>query len=154
MILFIPNDPPLQEFNARHDRLGRFSSGSKGGPSLAADAGGGGGAYAALAAAHIHNPNSSGQGHDATHTANPYHEIITKHGYTYSHTTPVRSPATGQVMNHHTYTKGSHTVGVHGGTWGTSVSTASGRAMVGSGARTLDAHLSRKDRRYNVGKGS
>jgi hypothetical protein len=50
----------------------------------------------------ITNPNSSGQGHDPDHKDNPHHATMLKHGYVYSHSTPVHHQS--GIVNHHTYT--------------------------------------------------
>ena len=68
----------------------------------------------------IQNPNSSGQGHDPEHHMHPHHETLLKHGYEYSHSTPVSHPidfsSEREKINHHTYKlKGhpDHNVSVH-----------------------------------------
>lgn len=105
----------------------------------------------------IEKPNSSGQGHDPDHVKNPYHDIITKHGYTYSHSTPVTHLGGEKVM-HHTYKGGKfspnghyddhHNVSVHGNTWETSRGSATGRSYFGRDAESLDKHLKSKRSRY------
>lgn len=49
----------------------------------------------------INEPNSSKQGRCPNHQENPHHEVITKYGYVYSHTTPVIR--LGQTYAYHTY---------------------------------------------------
>jgi hypothetical protein len=68
----------------------------------------------------IQNPNSSGQGHDPEHHMHPHHATLLKHGYEYSHSTPVSHPidfsSEREKINHHTYKlKGhpDHNVSVH-----------------------------------------
>lgn len=106
----------------------------------------------------IENPNSSGQGYDASHMQHELHTTVVKYGYVYSHSTQVR--ATDQTTYvHHTYKFGAHNVGlIHANLWETSTSTASGRKHAGKGAVQLDAHLKSKRRRHaelrNVCKGS
>jgi hypothetical protein len=99
----------------------------------------------------IHNPNSSGQGHDPSHVAHPLHGTIVKHGYEYSHSTPIRG-LNGDYI-HHTYAKGEHKVGVSNKSpdrWSSQVSTASGHQKVGEGAKHLDQHLRSKGQRYKL----
>jgi hypothetical protein len=156
MIILAPQDAPLREFNPHHDQHGRFTGGSGGGSVtqhvIAQDKAFRQQARTAARTAPnkygISNANTSGQGHDASHVMHPLHPVITNHGYTYSHTTPVHHGA--GVTNHHTYKKGEHNVGVRHGSdsWSTSTSTASGRQTVGKGEVALEAHLARKDRRY------
>lgn len=50
----------------------------------------------------IEKPNSCGQGYDPTHCDHPYHGVITKYGWVYSHTTPIRG-LDGRRYYHHTY---------------------------------------------------
>lgn len=62
----------------------------------------------------ISEPNSSGQGKSPLHSQHAHHETLAKHGYAYSHTTPVISQSE-KVMAHHTYNHPDHkmpTVGV------------------------------------------
>lgn len=91
----------------------------------------------------IQHANSSGQGFHPKHTENPHHETLTKHGYAYSHTTPVGSPS-GKWTMHHTYKKGDHNVGVSGhhsnATWEASKS-GSGRAHFGKTSADLHKYL-------------
>ena len=56
----------------------------------------------------IENPNSSGQGHDPDHANHPFHDVLTKHGYKYSHSTPVTLLG-GQKVTHHTYSNAKET---------------------------------------------
>ena len=51
----------------------------------------------------ITNPNSSGQGYDADHTATEYHKLLVEFGWEYSHSTKIGMPS-GQSYIHHTYT--------------------------------------------------
>ena len=53
----------------------------------------------------IQNPNSSGQGHDPDHEKNPYHATLLKHGYEYSHSTPVNHSAYSVSPSHPDYKK-------------------------------------------------
>lgn len=109
----------------------------------------------------IDRPNSSGQGYDDDYMHNPYHGVIRKYGYEYSHSTPVRGPglgdaASGGHMIHHTYTQGTHTVSVWGNKWSTSTGTASGKMFQGGHPNTaraegdLERHLRDKARRYGL----
>ena len=97
--------------------------------------------------ARISEPNSSGQGHDSSHIHNPYHQTLTKHGFQYSHSTPVGTPA-GDFYVHHTYrhpVTGRHVgvsptrTGSH--KWESSKATSSGRHLVGMGAERHHKHL-------------
>jgi hypothetical protein len=102
------------------------------------------------AEAAIENPNSSGQGYDRDHVSHPLHATITKHGYSYSHSTPIHQ-RDGGVYHHHTYARGEHKVGVSSSDpskWETAVSSASGHRTRGVGASTLDKHLASKNKRY------
>lgn len=49
----------------------------------------------------IENPNSCKQGFCPNHHENPHHEVITKYGFIYSHTTPIGSSP--GYYAHHTY---------------------------------------------------
>jgi hypothetical protein len=98
----------------------------------------------------IENPNSSGQGYDSSHASHPLNSTIIKHGYSYSHTTPIHRKD-GSVYHHHTYAKGEHKVGVNNhntSNWETQTSSASGHKHSGSGASSLDSHLASKNKRY------
>lgn len=50
----------------------------------------------------ILNSNSSGQGYDPEHDKHEYHATLQKHGYKYSHTTPIHRQ-NGSVYHSHTY---------------------------------------------------
>ena len=107
----------------------------------------------------IESPNSSGQGFSASHEKNPFHKIITSHGYQYSHSTPVgRTGGKGEVKNiHHTYElPGSgnrpgneRKVGVHedketgAWNWESSINSGSSVHTRGTGPQALDSHLKR-----------
>jgi hypothetical protein len=100
------------------------------------------------------NVNSSGQGEDPTHAQNPHDATITKHGYTYSHSTPIMNGYGNDVAYvAHTYKNGPHNISVNvspGGQvkWHTSTSTASGTAHHGEDDAMLDRHLASKAKRY------
>lgn len=102
----------------------------------------------------INRPNTSGQGYDDDYLNNPYHGIIRKYGYQYSHSTPVTHGA--EKIIHHTYKQGEHNVSVWGNNWSTSTSTASGRQVSGGHPNTaragadLERHLLNKARRYDL----
>src|ERR1035437_10495835 len=96
----------------------------------------------------IENPNSSGQGHDPDHKDNPHHATLLKHGYVYSHSTPVRSRQNG-VRIHHTYKHPDlkdHVAGVHqpsdqnSHVWSTH-KLGNGFEYSGQGDAALDKHL-------------
>ena len=57
----------------------------------------------------IVNPNekSGGQGQSPSHNTNPYHDVITKHGYKYSHSTPIGRP-NGEYYLSHSYAHPDH----------------------------------------------
>jgi hypothetical protein len=106
----------------------------------------------------IHNANSSGQGHDPEHQNHPLHSTITKHGYNYSHSTPINR-ANGTKYISHTYKHGTHNVSTHSDAshtgsqhWSTSTSTSSGHGHNGMGVPELEAHLKSKGRRYGLKK--
>lgn len=99
----------------------------------------------------ITNSNSCGQGHDDEHRSHEYHQTILKHGYNYSHSTPIRQ-RDGSTVNHHTYkhmnnqdknvsvsrpkgTAGSHLQ------WATSTSGLGRGATSGFSNHTLEKHL-------------
>jgi hypothetical protein len=93
------------------------------------------------------------QGYTFAHTLNPYHEIISRAGYGYSHSTPVHYG--DAVTLHHTYKRDGHNVSVWACTyqagvwrWETSTSTSSGRSMRGDTAYGLKVHLLSKAKRY------
>jgi hypothetical protein len=112
----------------------------------------------------IVNPNSSKQGYDEDHKSNPYHATILKHGYEYSHSTPVVHNSGHEIKNgefvpfedrriHHAYkhkTLKDHYVGVHptkdrngdenGHKWEVGKS-GQGTHFVGKGDEKLDKHL-------------
>ena len=61
----------------------------------------------------IENANSSGQGYHEDHHKHQYHHILTKHGYVYSHTTPIHtqpsySDKRDTIELHHTYLHPKH----------------------------------------------
>lgn len=94
----------------------------------------------------IESPNSSGQGHDPDHKSNPFHATIVKHGFTYSHSTPVTHG--DKKVIHHTYKKGNRNVSVHYDPKSSAHKWSSSKG--GSGVHTtgfihgkLDAHLKR-----------
>lgn len=91
----------------------------------------------------IENPNSSGQGHDPDHMKHPLHDTILKHGYEYSHSTPVHRENAGKYI-HHTYKKGERVIGVSDDNktkWQAKTSTASGREHTNHGKDTLEKYL-------------
>ena len=100
----------------------------------------------------IQNANSSGQGHHPQHHTNPHHATLTKHGYSYSHTTPVGDSSGSKWTQHHTYKKGSHNVSVsghHAGAgWGASKS-GSGREHRGGDSASLDKYLKHRKEGFN-----
>jgi hypothetical protein len=95
------------------------------------------------------NLNSSGQGFDDSHKHHPLHSLITKHGFQYSHSTPIHQ-GDGSVHVHHTYQAGEHKIGVeaHSQKWESKVSSASGHSTQGVGVSQLDQHLTNKKKRY------
>ena len=102
----------------------------------------------------IDRPNSSGQGYDDDYMHNPYHGVIRKYGYEYSHSTPVTHGA--EKLIHHTYKQGDHNVSVWGNKWSTSTGGGSGRMFTGGHPNTdraagdLERHLRDKARRYGL----
>jgi len=102
----------------------------------------------------ISRPNTSGQGYDDDYMHNPYHGVIRKYGYEYSHSTPVTHG--NEKITHHTYKQGTHNVSVWGNNWSTSTGTASGRQFSGGHPNTaraegdLERHLRDKARRYGL----
>jgi hypothetical protein len=96
-------------------------------------------------------PNSSGQGHDADHDLHPLHKIAAKHGYNYSHTTPV-TQRDGSTFYHHTWARGEHKIGAydHDTKWSSKVSSSSGHLWIGIGTVALDKHLKNKAKRYQL----
>lgn len=105
----------------------------------------------------IVNSNSSGQGYDADHENHEHHATILKHGYRYSHSTPVRhqdgvSDAKGNslahTVNHHTYKhvlNSDKNVSVHkvGNSyqWHTTTGGLGHPGVAGYGTTGLDSHL-------------
>jgi hypothetical protein len=110
-----------------------------------------------LAKEAIENPNSSGQGHDTDHVTHPLHATIAKHGYKYSHSTPIHRADTSTYISH-TYKHGGHNVSTHSDPaqgrqiWSTSTSTSSGRHHSGIGSVELEHHLKSKGRRFGLKK--
>lgn len=104
--------------------------------------------------ARIQDANSCGQGTDPGHARHLYHATITRWGYTYSHSTPVRL-LDGSFDVRHTYKQGPHNVSTRerSRVWDTSTSSASGRQWSGVGVAELGAHLKSKARRYGLGRG-
>jgi len=99
----------------------------------------------------IQDPNSSGQGYDPDHTQVPYEGILSKYGYSYSHSTPVVYPSGRRI--HHTYKKGDHGVGVDqtpGGVWKWDAHKGgSGHSYGGSNAESLEKYLKGRARKGN-----
>jgi hypothetical protein len=101
----------------------------------------------------IQFPNSSGQGNDDEAQWHPLHKVALKHGYRYSHTTPIHQ-ANGEVLHHHTWARGEHKIGAyaHDTQWSSKVSSASGHVWSGIGTVALDKHLANKAKRYKLQK--
>jgi hypothetical protein len=113
----------------------------------------------------IVTPNSSGQGYDEDHVENPYHHLLTQHGFIYSHSTPVThlmtvydkdwDKKTGKKFIYHTYKKGERNISVHIDPdstwqykspknkfkWSGSKSSASGRHKEGNDVESLQKYL-------------
>lgn len=109
----------------------------------------------------IENPNTSGQGHDPDHKDNPYHDTLLKHGYEYSHTTPVNHSAYSvgpkhpdyknqDIRMHHAYKHKDlkdHVVGVNKNSHGEHVwqthrlGNSPGSGTSGRGVEALTKHL-------------
>jgi hypothetical protein len=102
----------------------------------------------------IQNPNTSGQGYDADHVNHPLHNTCVKHGFAYSHSTPIHQ-RDSSVITHHTWAHGEHRVGAYADDdgWQSKTSTASGHSTEGHGAGALDKHLQGKVSRYKLNKG-
>jgi hypothetical protein len=80
----------------------------------------------------------------------PLQQTLVKHGYSYSHTTPVNQHD-GCVHNHHTWVHpNGHQLGAYANDtkWSSKVSAVSGHVHTGIGTRAFDAHLANKARRY------
>lgn len=96
----------------------------------------------------IMNSNSSGQGYDPDHSDHPFHSTIVRHGYSYSHSTPIRHLDGSQII-HHTYKHVNNrdkNVTVHkpkdgGYRWATSTSGSGRRATSGWHSTALEKHL-------------
>lgn len=98
----------------------------------------------------IVNSNSSGQGYDADHSDHEHHATIVKHGYKYSHSTPIHH-RDGSVVNHHTYKHVNNVdknVSVHKANpkstwheWHTSTGGSGHPGTRGMGTAQLDKHL-------------
>jgi hypothetical protein len=97
----------------------------------------------------IENPNSSGQGYDASHVHHPLHKTLARHGFEYSHSTPIHT-RDGHVQVHHTWVHGEHKVGAYANdhAWNSKVSSASDHSKSGKGAGELAQHLANKAKRY------
>lgn len=109
----------------------------------------------------INNPNTSGQGHDEDHKNHPLHGTLEKHGYSYSHSTPIKrdhyiaaggefKQAPSYVAHSYFHGDADHCCSVNSDSykWHTKTSPASGRVTSGEGAITLDRHLKGKAKRF------
>lgn len=109
---------------------------------------GSGGGKAAAEHFGIKNPNSTGhQGHADSHKDNQHHGTLTKHGYEYTHSTPI-GHADGSYSLHHSYRHKDDkddVVGVSEGKWD-SHRLGSGRRTSGNHSGDLDKHLRNKRR--------
>ena len=113
----------------------------------------------------IQDPNSSGQGFDPDHEANPYNTLLIENAFHYSHSTPVRRPS-GEVIIHHTYKRPIvgrpawdernisvwHVPG-HGWKWTSSIG-GSGRQVGGNARESLLKHLKGIHRERGFGRKS
>ena len=101
--------------------------------------------------------NSGQQGHHPDHADNPHHDTLTRHGYKYSHSTPI-TRQDGTKYTHHTYKKGNHNVGIDraSGSWKWNASrTGSGRTYHGRDDKQLDKYLKghgARNKTPNLGK--
>lgn len=105
----------------------------------------------------IQNPNLSGQGYAPSHRQNPYHALLERFGYAYSHSTYVLDSLRGQTLRH-TYRREDHCcIGVRGEMgdrpppiW-ESTTSAFGRrgrrTIRGEGDGTLERYLIGRERR-------
>ena len=64
----------------------------------------------------IQNPDSSGLGYDPDHVKSPYHEILERFGYKYSHSYG-QARYVGAQQIHHVYKRENHGVTVTGWVW-------------------------------------
>jgi len=101
-------------------------------------------------------PFPGGQGeHPSRGQDHPLVATIIRHGYQYSHTTPIHN-RDGTTYLHHTFqhpANPEHKVSVDDSNprrWDTTTTPASGRRTNGSGAASLDKHLANKARRYRL----
>ena len=101
--------------------------------------------------------NSGQQGRHPDHADNPHHDTLTRHGYKYSHSTPI-TRQDGTKYTHHTYKKGNHNVGIDraSGSWKWNASrTGSGRTYRGRDDKQLDKYLKghgARNKTPNLGK--
>lgn len=97
----------------------------------------------------ILNQNAQGQGYSEEHKAHHLHDVATKAGYAYSHSTPVVQ-RDGSTQVWHTWKKGDHNVGAyHGSNDWTIHKGGSGHRHVGHGAEELARHLKSRNRRVH-----
>jgi hypothetical protein len=95
---------------------------------------------------------ATGQGYDDSYMHNPYHGVIRKYGYQYSHSTP---GGPGQ-RTRHTYKQGSHYIGVAGNQWSTSDTSGAAAPVYGGHPNTaragadLERHLLDKADKYGL----
>jgi hypothetical protein len=98
----------------------------------------------------IQFPNSSGQGYDQDHEKHCCHQVALKHGYSYSHTTPINQ-RDGEILHHHSWSDpAGHKIGSYENSdqWSSKVSSSSGHVWQGRTAKELDKHLANKAKRY------
>jgi len=101
--------------------------------------------------------NSGQQGRHPDHADNPHHDTLTRHGYKYSHSTPI-TRQDGTKYTHHTYKKGNHNVGIDraSGSWKWNAGrTGSGMTYHGRDDKQLDKYLKghgARNKTPNLGK--
>jgi hypothetical protein len=108
----------------------------------------------------IGNPNNSGQGHDPEHKNHPLHKTLQKHGYEYSHSTPIKRELYVSVADEgrkpteftsHAYChpETGHRVGCDSDTYCWHSHGKGGHMKHGDGAITLARHLKARQAKLN-----
>ena len=106
----------------------------------------------------IENPNSSGQGKHPEYKNHPFHDILTKHEYRYSHSTPIKNQRENNYNIHHTYKHNDlkdNVVGIYKGGW-EAHKLGHVRTTVGKTPESLDKflrnHVKRATKRSTLGE--
>ena len=93
----------------------------------------------------IINQNQQGQGYDVEHESHPLHSTCVKHGWHYSHSTPIHQK-NGNILIHQTWQHPKHPehkIGSYKDTeqWESKTSPSSGKSTTGEGVAAIESHL-------------